>query len=116
MICYNNIKCKVNAYYGKKTKAGRSVSNSHELCLELLREQQVRQGVGFERVFGCGKGEDVGIWRCSVGDTIRHVEGSKGGDREGDVIEEGCWVCDTVMKRIDAGDNYNGVIKRVIRD
>ena len=32
----------VKAYYGKKTKAGRSVSNSHELCLELLREQQVR--------------------------------------------------------------------------
>ena len=32
---------KVKSYYGMKTKAGRTVSNSHELCLELLREQQV---------------------------------------------------------------------------
>jgi hypothetical protein len=75
--CYKNVKCKVNTYYGKKTKAGRSVNNSHELCLELLREQQVRQGEGFERMLGCRKGEYVWIWRCSVGDTIRHVKGSK---------------------------------------
>jgi aspartate aminotransferase len=28
----------VHTYYGKKTAAGRPVGNSHELCLELLRE------------------------------------------------------------------------------
>jgi aspartate/methionine/tyrosine aminotransferase len=32
----------VKHYYGKKTPSGRSVSNSHELCLELLRDEQVR--------------------------------------------------------------------------
>jgi aspartate/methionine/tyrosine aminotransferase len=31
----------VKSYYGKKTPAGRSVKDSHELCLELLREEQV---------------------------------------------------------------------------
>ena len=31
----------MKAYYGKKTAAGRSVNDSHELCLELLREEQV---------------------------------------------------------------------------
>jgi len=32
----------VHTYYGKKTAAGRPVGNSHELCLELLREEQVQ--------------------------------------------------------------------------
>jgi aspartate/methionine/tyrosine aminotransferase len=35
----------VKAYYGKKTSAGRSVQNSHELCLELLRDEQVWTGL-----------------------------------------------------------------------
>eukprot|EP00596_Hydrurales_sp_CCMP1899_P006921 CAMPEP_0119040546 /NCGR_PEP_ID=MMETSP1177-20130426/10515_1 /TAXON_ID=2985 /ORGANISM="Ochromonas sp, Strain CCMP1899" /LENGTH=390 /DNA_ID=CAMNT_0007005709 /DNA_START=126 /DNA_END=1299 /DNA_ORIENTATION=+ len=31
----------VKAYFGKKTASGHSVDNAHELCLELLRDQQV---------------------------------------------------------------------------
>lgn len=31
----------VASYYNKKTVAGRQVTNSHELCLELLREEKV---------------------------------------------------------------------------
>ena len=31
----------VSAYYGKSTISGKKITNPDELCLELLREQQV---------------------------------------------------------------------------
>jgi hypothetical protein len=41
MYMYIHILYQVKAYFGKKTASGHSVDNAHELCLELLRDQQV---------------------------------------------------------------------------
>ena len=42
---------KVSHYYNTKTPSGRAVTNSHELCLELLRDEKVALVSGTSIVF-----------------------------------------------------------------